>query len=245
MQYLYKIILLFCCVIFLATTISAQVDSVSHTTMSQKDSVAAEKAASKQKEKEEKEAIKLREAEAKRLQKEKDLKEDSINRLNPKYRRPGTAAFRSAVLPGWGQVYNKKIWKVPIVWAGLGVTGGIFADNFVWYRRFRDAAIVGKSIMDRNDSTGYNKLNGQIKTWYFGDNGVQYERLRSDRDQYRKDRDYSALFFILAWALNVVDATVDAHLSTFDVSPNLTFKIEPGYSELGKTSGLSFVLKIK
>ena len=64
------------------------------------------------------------------------------------------------------------------------------------------------------------------------------------RNQYRRDIDYSVLFFVLLWGLNVVDATVDAHLKSFDVSPDLSIQFKPGYSELAKTNGLSIVLKI-
>jgi hypothetical protein len=71
------------------------------------------------------------------------------------------------------------------------------------------------------------------------------ESLRFYRDQFRRDIDYSALFFLLFWGLNVVDAAVDAHLKTFDVSPDLGLMLKPGYSEMAGTNGLSLVLKIK
>ena len=71
------------------------------------------------------------------------------------------------------------------------------------------------------------------------------ETLRFFRDDTRKKVDYSALYFMIAWALNVVDATVDGHLNNFDISPDLTFKIQPGYSEMARTSGVSFILQIK
>jgi hypothetical protein len=70
------------------------------------------------------------------------------------------------------------------------------------------------------------------------------ESLRFYRNQYRRDIDYSALVFLLLWGLNVVDATVDAHLRSFDVSPDLSLQFKPGYSEMAGTSGLSLVLRI-
>jgi hypothetical protein len=68
--------------------------------------------------------------------------------------------------------------------------------------------------------------------------------LRSYRDQFRRDIDYSVLFFMIMWGLNVVDAAVDAHLKSFDVSPDLSFQFKPGKSEIAGTTGLSLVLNI-
>ena len=69
--------------------------------------------------------------------------------------------------------------------------------------------------------------------------------LRTYRDQFRRYVDYSALFFILFWGLNVVDAAVDAHLKSFDVSPDLGFRIRAGFSEMGRTNGISLILAFK
>lgn len=71
------------------------------------------------------------------------------------------------------------------------------------------------------------------------------ESLRFYRDQFRRDIDYSALVFILLWGLNVVDAAVDAHLKTFDVSPDLSLQIRPGHSQFAGTTGVSLVLAIR
>jgi hypothetical protein len=71
------------------------------------------------------------------------------------------------------------------------------------------------------------------------------ESLKFYRNQFRRDIDYSALVFILLWGLNVVDATVDAHMMSFDVSPDLTLRIKPGHSELAGTNGISLVLAIR
>jgi hypothetical protein len=70
------------------------------------------------------------------------------------------------------------------------------------------------------------------------------ESLRYYRDQFRRDIDYSVLFFLLLWGLNVVDATVDAHLKTFDVGPDLSLQFKPGYSELAQTNGFSIRMRL-
>lgn len=168
---------------------------------------------------------------------------DSIKLKDPNHRSPGKAALRSAILPGLGQVYNKKWWKVPIVYAALGGTAWYFFDNRKWYKDFQLGYKVAYNISQHGDSTGYDK----IKRFEVRDavNKNKQNELQSYRDDFRRNIDYSAVYFVLAWALNVIDATVDAHLSTFDVSPDLSFKIQPGYSELANTSGVSFVLRFK
>lgn len=162
-------------------------------------------------------------------------KEKKVNVYNPK-----KAALRSAILPGWGQIYNKKYWKLPIVYGAIGITGYIFFDNINTYREYREAykarytAALPRPL---NDSTEYYKLKEVYKI-------IEPNSIRAARDEFRRYIDYSVLFFILFWGLNVVDAAVDAHLKSFDVSPDLSFQFKPGYSEMGGTTGISFVMHI-
>lgn len=176
---------------------------------------------------------------------------DSVKLKNPRARIPRVAATRSAILPGWGQVYNRKIWKVPVVYAALGFTGGIFVNNITWYNRTKYAYRIARDIQEGKDSISANSASymkvydGLRRVFFEGVGGIQPEALRTNRDYFRKNVDYAAIYFLIAWGLNVIDATVDAHLSSFDVSPDLSFKIQPGYSEMARTAGLSLVLKIK
>ncbi|MGC4034683.1 MAG: DUF5683 domain-containing protein [Chitinophagaceae bacterium] len=165
---------------------------------------------------------------------------------------PRKAAIRSAILPGWGQVYNKKYWKLPIVYGALGVTAYIFFNNLSTYKELKTAYAVkyALSINPYNtagivpypyampDSSAYFKLGPQFQVASLGS-------LRQNRDEFRKNIDYSVLVFILFWGLNVVDATVDAHLKGFDVSPDLSFKIRPYIAPTGNSFGISLVLKPK
>jgi hypothetical protein len=148
---------------------------------------------------------------------------------------PRIATYRSAILPGWGQYTNKKLWKIPVVYAALGTTAYIFFRNTKQYREARDSYT---NAIDGNPTNDY-----LIPQPYFTIKD-QPERIRTFRNQVRQNVDYTVLFFILFWGLNVVDATVDAHLKTFDVSDDLSLQIKPGYSQLAGTNGISIVLNI-
>jgi hypothetical protein len=151
---------------------------------------------------------------------------------------PKKAAIRSAVLPGWGQVYNKKYWKLPIVYAALGFSGGYFLYNLKNYNNTRFAYKVKYNMrVNGLDSLLYPQIKDELKP-------LSEESLRYYRNSFRKDIDYSVIIFVLLWGLNVVDATVDAHLKGFDVSPDLSLNFKPGYSEMAGTNGLSVVLNI-
>lgn len=148
---------------------------------------------------------------------------------------PNKAIIRSALIPGWGQITNKKIWKVPIVYAALGITGGIFFRNLRQYRESKAAYILASDTIASNDYL--------IKQPYYSVRSTP-ERIRTFRNEVRQNVDYSVLIFLIFWGLNVADAAVDAHLKTFDVSDDLTLQVNPGYSSMAKTNGISLVLKI-
>jgi hypothetical protein len=86
----------------------------------------------------------------------------------------------------------------------------------------------------------FGKVHPQLRTF---SNDLSF--LQQNRNEFRRNVDYSALFFVLLWGLNVVDATVDAHLKSFDVSPDLSLFLRPGYSDLAGTHGLSLVFQFK
>ena len=172
-------------------------------------------------------------------------KDSSENKSQPdsakkiKVYSPKVAATRSAIIPGWGQVYNKKYWKVPIIYTGLGISAYVFIDNIKTYKEYKFAyAARIDAQATPPDSTDYNQLDEIYKV-------LSPNTIRAARDQFRAYVDYSALVFILLWGLNVVDATVDAHLKSFDVSPDLSLQLKPGHSEMAGTNGVSLVLTFK
>ena len=154
---------------------------------------------------------------------------------------PKKAAIRSAILPGWGQIYNKKYWKLPIVYGALGTSAYVFFFNLQTYKDTRDAYKAKYNIRQPGataaDTVAFNNIPDYLKPYSEG-------TLQTNRDSYRRDIDYSVLFFAILWGLNVVDAAVDAHLKSFDVSPDLSLRFKPGYSEMAGTSGFSLVLAV-
>lgn len=148
---------------------------------------------------------------------------------------PNVAVWRSLMIPGWGQATNKKYWKIPLVYGALGTTGYLFFRNIRQYKDAKNAYILATDTIPSNDN--------QIKQPYFSVKD-QPERIRVFRNAVRQNVDYTVLFFIAFWGLNVADAAVDAHLKTFDVSDELSLRIKAGHSTLANTDGLSLILQI-
>jgi hypothetical protein len=146
---------------------------------------------------------------------------------------PRKATIRSAMVPGWGQIYNKKYWKLPLVYGALGTTAGIYFYNIDTYRALRLAYKYRIDTIPGNDLL----IDPRFRNLSAG-------ALRSYRDSFRQNIDYSVLFFIIFWGLNVVDATVDAHLKAFDVSDDLAIKIKPSIGNLPSQAGLSLIVEI-
>jgi len=148
---------------------------------------------------------------------------------------PRIATLRAAVLPGWGQITNKKYWKLPLVYGALGTTTFVFFRNLKQYREAKTAFALATDGDPSNDD--------QIIQPYFAVKD-QPDRIRSFRNAVRQDVDYSVLFFIGFWGLQVVDAAVDANLKNFDVSDDLSLQFKPGFSPMARTAGVSLVLHI-
>ena len=149
---------------------------------------------------------------------------------------PATAAFYSAVLPGLGQAYNKKYWKIPIIYAGMGVGIYFYVQNDEEYQRFRDAY---KS-----------RLAGFKDDEFWGEGStpiVSTERLIDAQKDATRDKNLSILITGIFYVLNIIDANVDAHLRQFNVSDDLSlepnFNIDPINSKANY--GLSFKYTIK
>ena len=152
---------------------------------------------------------------------------------------PKKAAIRSAILPGLGQIYNKKYWKVPIIYGALGISGAVLAYNLTNYRALKVAYRAKyNATLSPPDSSEWSKIRPDLVP-------IDMNALRSYRDEFRRNIDYSILAIMLLWGLNVVDATVDAHLKAFDVNPDLSLQFKFGPSQMAGTTGVSLVLAFK
>ncbi|MEZ4806199.1 MAG: DUF5683 domain-containing protein [Flavobacteriales bacterium] len=145
---------------------------------------------------------------------------------------PQRAALYSAVLPGAGQVYNRKYWKVPIVLAGLGVSAYFIRENTKEYRRYKDAYIA---IVDGDPATT-DEFNGQFSA----------DAVLDVTDTYRRWRDLSYIALGAVYVLNVVDASVDAYFVRFDVGSDLTVGLGPSLDVAAQGgAGLTLAVRLR
>lgn len=162
--------------------------------------------------------------------------------VKKKVHSPRQATLRSLIVPGLGQIYNKKYWKVPIVYAAIGIPVYLFFDNRAWYNRTRYALTVVVDSSLFADPAALAKVHPDLRPLV--DAKLQGS-LVNYRNEFRKDMDYSILFTLLMWGLNIVDATVDAHLKGFDVGDDLSLKIKPSLQRGYTSPGVSLVLNFK
>ncbi len=143
------------------------------------------------------------------------------------------ATVYSAILPGLGQIYNKKYWKVPLIYTAFGTATYFFIENNNNYKKFKQAYIY------RTDG---NPLTVDDYTdMYTADN------LKVLRDYYRKNAEISVIIGVGVYALNIIDAAVDAHLFNFEVNDDLSLILEPVFFPIFATAnqynGLRCIIK--
>lgn len=122
---------------------------------------------------------------------------------------PAKAAFYSAILPGLGQAYNKKYWKIPLVYGAIGTSLYFYIDNNKKYHDYRDAY--------KRRLEGYNDDDYKF---------LDDSRLIAGQKFYQRNRDLSALFVVAFYVLNIIDANVDAALIQFNVNERLSMRPE-------------------
>ena len=126
--------------------------------------------------------------------------------------RPSKAAFYSAIFPGMGQIYNKKYWKAPIVWGALAIPTYYYQINNSDYKRYRNAYRLRKAgLQDEfTDSSG--------------NSTVSLETLETAQEQLKENRDFSLLSGVILYVLQIVEASVNAHLLQFNTDDSLSLK---------------------
>lgn len=142
---------------------------------------------------------------------------------------PKKATLLSALLPGAGQVYNGKTWKVPILYAGILTDLYFVQYNHRRYTNFKEALFA----LDKGEPNQFPSLNRAS--------------LVRNVDYWRQNRDLTLLLLLGIYALNLVDANVDAHLSGFDISEDLALQVAPhlGTVSASNSLGLSLTLRFK
>lgn len=157
---------------------------------------------------------------------------------------PLFAGIASGILPGAGQVYNRKYWKVPIVYAGLA-TAGFFAyyngNVYFTVKKNLDSQVAGDSTPEPR----FLVLNNIFSKSTIDLNEFSYDDLILIEDEYRKYFTISIICGAAVYALNIIDAVVDAHLFYFDVTDDLSLQIRPGlfmYSSYQTAPALSLSL---
>ncbi|HKL36116.1 MAG TPA: DUF5683 domain-containing protein [Salegentibacter sp.] len=142
---------------------------------------------------------------------------------------PAKAAFYSAILPGLGQAYNGRYWKIPLVYAGIGTGVYFYINNDKQWNRYRDA--YKNRLAGRKDE--------------FGDR-ISTEALIRAQEFYSRNKEISILVIAGFYVLNIIDANVDAHLQQFNVSedlslkPNMKFDNFTGQSKYGLSLNYRF-----
>ncbi len=143
---------------------------------------------------------------------------------------PAKAAFYSAILPGAGQAYNKKYWKIPLVYAAIGIPVYFFITNDREYDRFRDAY--------KNRIAGIDDSNTEFAN--LSNDGL----IRAQRTL-RRNKELALLLALAGYALNIIDANVDAHLLQYNVDENLAIRPHLKYDQFENTSNLGLTLNFK
>ncbi len=140
------------------------------------------------------------------------------------------ASIMSACFPGLGQIYNRKYWKAPVIYAALGGLGYWGVTNQIKYKYYSDN--LKSQVTYSVNATPYKNIDDLI----------------TQKKYYQKYRDISIMLGALVYLLNIIDANVDAHLKTFDVSDDLSLQVNP-YSNWDYNNklqaGLSLKLKFK
>ena len=149
------------------------------------------------------------------------------------YPNPKASLFLSFALPGTGQIYNKRIWKAPIIYAGMGGMIYFLDDSSTKYVAYRNAY---KRSISEGSSTFQSPL---IEP------NLSSAALKIQRDKYEKRRTLSYIGTVAVYGLFALEAFVDAHLQSFDISKDLSFEIKPSIQEHYSLPGLGVVLSIK
>jgi len=160
---------------------------------------------------------------------------DSIKYAN---HNPRIATRRSLIIPGWGQAYNGEYWKIPLVYGVLAIPTVAYIYNQDYYKKTKFAYEAKFKAENFKDSSDLPSIDPELVN-------LGTSSLQNYRNQFRRNRDYSILWIILAWGLQIADATVFAHLKQFNVSNDLSMQINPTFNPNTRTPAISVSLNFR
>ncbi|MBN1117498.1 MAG: hypothetical protein JXA77_09855 [Bacteroidales bacterium] len=159
---------------------------------------------------------------------------------------PHKASIYSAVFPGLGQIYNKKYWKLPLIFGGIGGVAYAIHFNSTNYNKYRSA--YRDFLIGDPGNTSYiqvippgltiEDVHGTYSTWF-------QRALKNKKEYYKRYRDISYIGMVAIYLVNIIDASIDAHFYDFDVSDDLSFRVEPAYLQPNAETGGALGLQVK
>lgn len=155
-----------------------------------------------------------------------NLKPDTVDYF-PDFPSPKSVMFKSMILPGWGQVINDQIWKVPIIY---GLLGGLVYYNIYLTKKYHDYRAAYYNLNEESpDDFRFGSTPAYLASSNLG-------FLKAQRNQFRNQRDLSYAYIVLAYGLNIIDAYVFAHLKPFNVSKDLSLNASIGPTMVTETA---------
>lgn len=153
------------------------------------------------------------------------LEKKNTKKYNPdSTHSPGLAFRRSAMIPGWGQLYNHRWWKVPIVYSGLGLLGWAVVYNNTYYKRYLRVYNLKRNAKQPDDSDSE-----AVKQLYKDVGGASTTAIEGAVNGHQRNMQLSILGMVGAWGIQMIDAYIDAKfIHSYTMDRNLSFKVSPG-----------------
>ncbi|MFO7869549.1 MAG: DUF5683 domain-containing protein [Bacteroidales bacterium] len=166
------------------------------------------------------------------------LVSDSNDTLPPIHS-PQKATIYSTILPGLGQVYNKSYWKVPVIYGGFAALGYVISQNHIFYSDFKNEYDSYQEYVTEEEAAGRTPNSDTLLT-VRGVQSYSVYNVKEGRDYYRRRRDLAIIGIGSWYILQIIEAYVDAHMFSFDISDDLSVRYRPTFFDVAlPVSGVS------
>lgn len=163
-----------------------------------------------------------------RVQAQQDTTQNSSNSTSVQEHSPLKAVVLSAIVPGLGQAYNRKLWKVPLIYAGFG--------SLIYFADYN---------AQKYDTFSRYYANSQVKgPIELETGGIEAKGLQVRKKHYKRMRDLTYIMIAGLYVLNIIDASVDAHMFYYDVSKDLSFRVEPAIFQINKEESQTMGIRL-